>query len=160
MSYQDSLAICTKCGAQFVFRVEDQRRQAERGEEITPPELCPSCRTPSRAEHRPKTQREGVPQSSTMSQSSVKQEPKTPLVLGAGPHEGSVKWYDPEKGYGFIVHPDGEEVFFHRTGIAPGEMPRFPDGTQVTYMIEQSEKGPQAVDVARMNVGDNEQGAI
>jgi len=32
----------------------------------------------------------------------------------------------------------------------PGEIPDFPDGTRVTYCIEQTEKGPQAVDVARM----------
>jgi len=75
--------------------------------------------------------------------------------LGPGPHEGNVKWYDPEKGYGFILHSDGEEVFFHRTGIAPGETPRFPDGAKVTYLIEQTEKGPQAVDVARMDAGDS-----
>jgi len=76
-------------------------------------------------------------------------------VLGAGPHEGSVKWYDPEKGYGFIVHPSGEELFFHRTGIAPGELADFPDGTRVTYLIEQTEKGLQAADVARMDVENN-----
>jgi CspA family cold shock protein len=69
-----------------------------------------------------------------------------------GPHEGSVKWYDGDKGYGFIVHSDGEEIFFHRTGIAPGEDPHFPDGTRVTYCIEQTDKGPQAVDVERMGL--------
>jgi CspA family cold shock protein len=71
--------------------------------------------------------------------------------LGPGPHEGSVKWYDSEKGYGFIVHPDGTELFFHRTGVAPGETPDFPDGVQVTYCVEDSDKGPQAVDVERMD---------
>ena len=76
---------------------------------------------------------------------------KPPAVLDAGPHEGSVKWYDQEKGYGFVVHPSGEELFFHRTGIAPGERPDFPDGTRVTYCVEQTEKGPQAADVARMD---------
>jgi len=74
--------------------------------------------------------------------------------LSPGPHEGVVKWYDPEKGYGFITQRDGNDIFFHRTGIAPGETPRFPDGTKVTYLIEQSSKGPQAVEVARMEVED------
>jgi len=73
--------------------------------------------------------------------------------LAPGSHTGVVKWYDPEKGYGFITQRSGSEVFFHRTGIAPGETPDFPDGTQVTYLIEQSMRGPQAVDVARMGVG-------
>ena len=148
MAYQDTWAICTRCGKQFVFTVEEQRRQAERGEELTPPELCPSCK-PARAERRPQPRREPRPRPRT------EQKPETSTMLGAGPHEGSVKWYDPEKGYGFIVHPSGEELFFHLTSIAPGEIPNFPDGTRVTYLVEQAEKGPQAVDVARMDVENN-----
>lgn len=144
MTYQDTWAVCTKCGKQFVFRVEEQRRQVERGEEITPPELCPSCRAPARVE-RPPEPREPSPKPVT------EQKAEKPELLGPGPHEGNVKWYDGEKGYGFIVHPTGEEVFFHRTGLAPGEIPDFPDGTRVTYLIEQTEKGPQAVDVERMD---------
>ena len=57
MTFQDSWAVCTKCAKQFVFRIEDQRRQAERGEEVTPPELCPSCHAPSRTEYRPEPRR-------------------------------------------------------------------------------------------------------
>jgi CspA family cold shock protein len=142
MSYQDTWATCTQCGKQFIFRVEDQRRQARRGEEITPPEQCPSCQTPARRETR----------SQPRPKPAVEQETRKPESLGPGPHEGHVKWYDGEKGYGFIIHQGGEEVFFHRTGIAPGELPDFPDGTRVTYVIEQTEKGPQAIDVERMDV--------
>ncbi|MEE8389449.1 MAG: cold shock domain-containing protein [Anaerolineae bacterium] len=148
MPYQDSWAVCTKCGQQFVFRVEDQRRQAERGEEITPPEFCPSCRAPSRAERPSEPRREPRQQPETW-----QKPPRATLAaLGPGPHEGQVKWYDREKGYGFIAHLSGEELFFHRTGIAPGETPDFVDGTPVTYCIEETEKGPQAVDVERMDV--------
>jgi len=145
MTYQDTWATCTKCGGQFVFRVEEQRRQAERGQEIAPPALCPSCRGQSRAERRPEPRRE------PLSRRATERKPKAGALLDPGPHEGSVKWYDREKGYGFIIHPGGEELFFHRTGIAPGETPDFPDGTRVTYCIEQTEKGPQAVDVERMD---------
>ena len=144
MAYQDTWAVCTKCGGQFVFRVEDQRRQAERGEEITPPELCASCRTPVHGERHPEPRRESQPR-------PAEQKPRQPAPLGPGPHEGHVKWYDREKGYGFIVHPGGEELFFHRTGLALGEIPDFPDDTRVTYCIEETEKGPQAVDVERMD---------
>ena len=63
--------------------------------------------------------------------------------------EGVVKWFSSEKGYGFIVQHSGNEIFFHRTGIAQGETPAFPDGTRVTYRVEQTGKGPQAVEVAR-----------
>ena len=152
MAYQDTWAVCTKCGEQFVFRVEDQRRQAERSEEITPSELCPSCRGVTRAEpERRSGERERRPEPRRERSSRPAQKPrKAAADLEPGPHEGSVKWYDREKGYGFIVHSNGDELFFHRTGLAPGESPDFPDGVQVTYCIEKTDKGPQAVDVERM----------
>ena len=161
MAYQDTWAICTKCGNQFVFRIEEQRRQAERGGEVTPPELCPSCRAPARATHHREPGREPTPRPRREPTPRPRREPtprpraeqprKTPAVPEPGPHEGSVKWYDSEKGYGFIVQQSGDEIFFHRTGIAPGETPRFPDGTRVTFLVEETSKGPQAVDVARMD---------
>jgi CspA family cold shock protein len=145
MTYQDTWAICTKCGKKFVFRIEDQRRQAERGEEITPPELCPACQSQSHKSRR--SESSGAPRSESNQ--------KRTAESGQGPHEGSVKWYDSEKGYGFIVQQGGEDIFFHRTGIAAGETPHFPDGTRVTYLVEQTSKGPQAVDVARMDTEDH-----
>lgn len=141
MAYRDTWATCMQCGNRFVFKIEEQRRQARQGVEITPPERCPSCQSPqTHARQHPTAQ-------------STAQRPSTG-TLGPGPHEGSVKWYDGEKGYGFIIHSSGEEVFFHRTGIADGETPDFADGTKVTYLIETTEKGPQALDVARMDSDD------
>jgi CspA family cold shock protein len=150
MAYQDTWAICTKCGNQFVFRIEEQRQQAERGVEVTPPELCPSCRASARPTHHREPRREPT------SRPRTEQPRKTSAVPEPGPHEGSVKWYDSEKGYGFIVQQSGDEIFFHRTGIAPGETPRFPDGTRVTFLIEETSKGLQAVDVARMDAENRE----
>lgn len=69
--------------------------------------------------------------------------------LGPGMHQGTVKWYDVQKRYGFIKQRGGEDLFFHRSSIASGEKPNFPDGTPVTYRIEQTPKGTEAVDVAR-----------
>ena len=149
MSYQDTWAICTKCGQQFVFRIEEQRRQAERGEEITPPALCPDCQSKARAERRPKAPREPTPRPHAEPRHKARLQPDR------GPHEGRVKWYDGEKGYGFIAQTNGEEIFFHRTGFAPGETPRISPGTRVTFVIEESNRGPQAVDVARMDVDEN-----
>jgi CspA family cold shock protein len=141
------MVTCASCGKDFVYRVEEQRKQTARGEEPAPPDLCPSCRGESPAEYRPEPRRERAPKPTPRAKEKV----EATVALGPGPHEGIVKWYDTEKGYGFVAHPDGEEIFFHRTGIAPGEKPSFPDGTPVTFLIEQSEKGPQAVDVARLD---------
>lgn len=145
MAYRDTLVTCANCGKEFIFRVEDQRRQAERGEEITPLDLCPACRPGSTVERRSEPERRPRPEP------RAEKKVDETVALGPGPHEGSVKWFDGDKGYGFIAHPDGPEIFFHRSGIAPGEGEDFPDGAPVTFLIEQTEKGPQAVDVARMD---------
>jgi len=142
MSFRDTWVTCAECGEQFVFRVEDQRRQARRGDEVAPPERCPSCRSGPREER------------STRPKPEAARAPKKEPAFGTGPREGRVKWYDNQKGYGFIVDSSGEDLFFHRTGIVPGEEPHFPDGTPVTYLVERTEKGPQAVDVERMDAGD------
>jgi CspA family cold shock protein len=104
-----------------------------------------------RAERQPEPRHETTP-------SSKEDKVEATVALGPGPHEGTVKWFDSEKGYGFLAHPDGTEIFFHRSGIAPGEAPNFPDGAPVTFLIEQAEKGPQAVDVARMDEETEEPG--
>ncbi len=43
MTYRDQWATCEKCGKKFVFRVEDQRRQASMGFEVETPTRCPDC---------------------------------------------------------------------------------------------------------------------
>jgi CspA family cold shock protein len=149
MGYRDTWVTCTECGRQFIFRVEEQRRQAKRGESITSPRQCPTCRGVGRAALDAEPRREPKPTP------RAEHESRAQAVLGPGPHEGHVKWYDGGKGYGFIVQRSGDEIFFHRTGIASGETPVFPDGTRVTYLIEHTVKGPQAVDVARMDAEDN-----
>ena len=149
MTYQDTWAICTECGEKFVFRVEDQKRQARNGEDITPPKFCPNCRPGGPVSYgSTSSSPSSKPRSSESRSSST---PKTkPEDLGAGPHEGVVKWYDNDKGYGFVVHSEGHEIFFHRTGIATSETPNFADNTPVTYLIEQTEKGPEAIEVERL----------
>lgn len=64
---------------------------------------------------------------------------------------GTVKWWDSQKGYGFITPTDGgKDVFVHFTGIR-GEKGRrdLETGQSVEYEVEQGKKGPQATDVAR-----------
>ena len=143
MAYRDMWLTCEECGRQFVFRVEEQRRMDRQGKEIEPPSLCP--------EHRegeaPRREREQEQQRPPRAERQATPEP---VVLGYGPHEGKVKWYSREKGYGFIVHPSGEEVFFHHSGIK-AEDEDFADGTPVTFLVEETEKGPQAVEVEHLS---------
>lgn len=58
---------------------------------------------------------------------------------------GTVKWYDHEKGFGFITRDDGEgDVFVHRSATTTGFLY---EGDQVEFDIVESEKGPRAEDV-------------
>ena len=67
--------------------------------------------------------------------------------------QGTVKWFDGEKGYGFIRSDDGgEEVFVHHTGIAGSGFKTLDEGEKVTYEVAQGSRGPQAQNVSR--VGD------
>jgi len=50
----------------------------------------------------------------------------------------------PEAGYGFLTTPDGREVFFHRKSVLEGAFPRLDVGTEVSFVEELGEKGPQA----------------
>lgn len=62
---------------------------------------------------------------------------------------GRIKWYSSEKGYGFIIRSDGEEIFFHRTGVLPPGPAYLKEGTPVTFEIEATPGSkPKAVGVA------------
>ncbi len=60
---------------------------------------------------------------------------------------GKVKWFDPKKGYGFIVAEDGKEIFVHYTGIVKEGFKALNEGQLVTYEIGEGDKGAQAVNV-------------
>jgi len=63
--------------------------------------------------------------------------------------QGTVKWFNNEKGYGFIS-PDegGEDLFVHHTGIAGSGFKSLDEGTKVTYEATQGKKGMQAENVS------------
>lgn len=62
--------------------------------------------------------------------------------------QGTVKWFNSEKGYGFIT-PDegGGDVFVHHTAINTTGYRTLEEGQKVNFEIEQSDKGPQATGV-------------
>ena len=66
--------------------------------------------------------------------------------------QGEVKWFDPKKGYGFIVGPEHQDVFVHFSQILGDGFRSLKDGEQVEYELVEGEKGLQAKDVKRVEV--------
>jgi CspA family cold shock protein len=60
---------------------------------------------------------------------------------------GTVKWFNEKKGYGFIEQENGPDVFVHHTGINSSGFRTLNEGDRVTFEIEQGQKGPAAVNV-------------
>ena len=61
--------------------------------------------------------------------------------------QGKVKWFNNEKGYGFIEYNDGEDVFVHFTGIQGDGFRALEEGQEVMFEIVEGNRGPQAANV-------------
>lgn len=62
---------------------------------------------------------------------------------------GTVKWFDDAKGFGFISQDNGPDVFAHHSSIASeSNYKTLQEGQQVTFKITQGKKGPQAENIA------------
>ncbi|MCH2099896.1 MAG: cold shock domain-containing protein [Pseudomonadales bacterium] len=74
-------------------------------------------------------------------------EEQAPAVPAGPREEGTVKWFSGAKGYGFIIRPDGEEIFLHHRALRDKSRREIPDGHPVSYVVVERDKGPQADDV-------------
>lgn len=70
---------------------------------------------------------------------------------------GTVKWFDPKKGYGFILGEEGQDVFVHYTSIIGEGFRALKDGETVDYELVKGEKGFQARNVNRSAAEDQSQ---
>jgi len=61
--------------------------------------------------------------------------------------EGTVKWFSDRKGFGFIEQEDGPDVFVHHSAINSSGFKSLSEGDQVSFDIEQGQKGPAAANV-------------
>jgi cold shock protein len=66
------------------------------------------------------------------------------------PQEGTVKWFNPDKGYGFVQPDDGgEDLFVHYSGIAGNGFRSLEEGEKVSYEATRGKKGMQAENVSK-----------
>lgn len=61
--------------------------------------------------------------------------------------QGTVKWFNDTKGYGFIQHEDGQDVFVHHSDILVDGFRTLTEGQRVQFEIETGDKGPKATNV-------------
>ncbi|HZK58182.1 MAG TPA: cold-shock protein [Clostridia bacterium] len=62
---------------------------------------------------------------------------------------GIVKWFNSEKGYGFISRENGDDVFVHYSAISMDGFKTLEEGQEVQFEIVEGDKGPQATNVTR-----------
>ncbi|GHP13409.1 cold-shock protein [Lentilactobacillus fungorum] len=65
--------------------------------------------------------------------------------------QGTVKWFNGDKGYGFITLEDGKDVFVHFSAINADGYKTLEEGQHVTLDVEDSDRGPQAANVTVVN---------
>lgn len=134
-------------GVDFVFTVEMQRRLSQNGLPIDPanlskidmtppPSAVPAAKSwdsPSETRSAPESKEEFAP-------FAIQIDPQT------GKYIGRMKWYNPKKGYGFLVRGGGEEIFFHKSSTV-GRPEDLKEGEWVLYDIEETKKGPEATEI-------------
>jgi CspA family cold shock protein len=64
--------------------------------------------------------------------------------------KGTVKWFNAQKGFGFIIGEDGNDIFVHYSGLNQEGFKTLDDGQQVEYETTQGPKGLQAINVTKI----------
>ena len=65
-------------------------------------------------------------------------------------NKGTVKWFNNQKGYGFISDEQGNDVFVHYSGLNMEGFKSLDEGQDVEYDVTEGSKGPQAVNVTKI----------
>jgi CspA family cold shock protein len=64
--------------------------------------------------------------------------------------EGTVKWFNDSKGFGFIEREEGGDVFVHFSSIQGDGFKSLSEGDKVSFEVENGDKGPKAVNVVKL----------
>ena len=126
-------------GNKFVFTVSMKRRLHKAGLPLEPEYLKELGQEPvasvqtSRPVEKPKPQEVNEPK-------SIQIEPLS------GKYLGTLKWYNPSRGYGFISRGGGEDIFFHKSSSISDPL-ELEEGQWVLYDVEERNKGPEATEV-------------
>ncbi|HES4578195.1 TPA: cold-shock protein [Streptococcus pyogenes] len=64
--------------------------------------------------------------------------------------QGTVKWFNAEKGFGFISTEDGQDVFAHFSAIQTNGFKTLEEGQKVAFDVEEGQRGPQAVNITKL----------
>ncbi|MFD2169633.1 cold-shock protein CspD [Tumebacillus lipolyticus] len=64
--------------------------------------------------------------------------------------QGTVKWFNAEKGYGFITVEGGDDVFVHFSAIQEDGFKTLEEGQRVSFEIVEGNRGPQAANVSKL----------
>ncbi len=64
--------------------------------------------------------------------------------------QGTVKWFNDSKGFGFIQRDSGDDIFVHHSGIISEGFKSLTEGAKVEFNVENTEKGPRAVSVKEL----------
>ena len=64
--------------------------------------------------------------------------------------KGTVKWFNNQKGYGFICDEEGKDIFVHFSGLNMEGYKTLAEGENVEFDVVEGEKGPQAVNVTKL----------
>ncbi|MCB2830482.1 cold-shock protein [Streptococcus dysgalactiae] len=64
--------------------------------------------------------------------------------------QGTVKWFNAEKGFGFISTENGQDVFAHFSEIQTNGFKTLEEGQKVEFDVEEGQRGPQAVNITKL----------
>jgi cold shock CspA family protein len=87
-----------------------------------------------------------LPQATSLSVATAPETAEAPTETpGSEPdrEQGRVKWFDPEKGYGFLVRPTGDDLFVHHSEVE-GDPSDLEPGGEVEYVVGRNDRGPNA----------------